>query len=415
MNLHFAGVPEHSPAHVMLMASVGKALRRRGHRFTLFQAQKALSWANAEEVDLCALDVNASGSIGNGVAENLRFLCGTLPRAVTNAGIHCIIADSMMPAGAAVAEALGIPFTTLSAGSPINSEPDVPPSFVPWGLNYSAAGRLRNRVAYGARNLFLRPALTVLNEFRAKYRLAPYRSPEDSLSRLAQVSPLVKEFDFPRYRLPACFHYVGPFERTDPDSVRFPYERLSNEPFAYFCCGTISACQRDALHAAVIATRELGVQLVVAGRMNGIAQSEKFPSHVIQVSYAPQRTLLHKAGVFITHGGLNSALESLMAGVPLLAIPKLRFDHPGVAARIAYHKVGKVLTSSQRRRPAIVRHSLAELLEKPDYRERAQVFQTIIRKTGGADAAADIIEKAARTALPVETLSYEPVSAGLAV
>jgi UDP:flavonoid glycosyltransferase YjiC (YdhE family) len=252
-----------------------------------------------------------------------------------------------------------MPFVTLSAGTPINSEPNMPPSFVPWGLSDSAAGRFRNRLAYCARDLFLRPALAALNEFRGKYKLPPYRSPEDSLSTLAQISPLVKEFDFPRRALPACFHYVGPFERTDAPSVTFPYDKLTGQPLVYFCCGTVSGHQPHALNAAIAATRDLGMQLVVArGRINSDGQPDQCAGHMIEVNYAPQRTLLHQTAVFISHGGLNSAMESLMAGVPLIAIPKLKFDHPGVTARIVYHRVGKALDARQRRRPATVRDTL---------------------------------------------------------
>jgi MGT family glycosyltransferase len=188
-------------------------------------------------------------------------------------------------------------------------------------------------------------------------------------------------------------------------TVTFPYERLNGRPLVYFACGTVSAMQWKALTAAVSATRELGLQLVVStGKYNVNGDLGKLPNHVIQVSYAPQRTLLKQSRVFITHGGLNSALESLMAGVPLLAIPKLRFDHPGVAARIVHHKVGIALNVWQRGRPAIVRDALQKLLEKPEYRVRARVFQSIIRETGGADAAAAIIEKAALTGRPVESM-----------
>jgi UDP:flavonoid glycosyltransferase YjiC (YdhE family) len=47
------------------------------------------------------------------------------------------------------------------------------------------------------------------------------------------------------------------------------------------------------------------------------------------------------------------------------------------------------------------------MFEKPDYRERARAFQKIIRDTGGAEAAAGIIETAARTARAVEAAVYQ--------
>ena len=39
---------------------------------------------------------------------------------------------------------------------------------------------------------------------------------------------------------------------------------------------------------------------------------------------------------------LNTVLEALSTGVPMVAIP-IAYDQPGVAARIAYHHVGEFI------------------------------------------------------------------------
>ena len=44
----------------------------------------------------------------------------------------------------------------------------------------------------------------------------------------------------------------------------------------------------------------------------------------------------------ITQAGLNTALEALAQGVPMVAIP-VGYDQPGVPTRIAYHGVGEVV------------------------------------------------------------------------
>ena len=45
------------------------------------------------------------------------------------------------------------------------------------------------------------------------------------------------------------------------------------------------------------------------------------PSNVIVVRRAPQIELLKRAALCITHAGLNTTLESLGQGVPMVAIP----------------------------------------------------------------------------------------------
>ena len=63
----------------------------------------------------------------------------------------------------------------------------------------------------------------------------------------------------------------------------------------------------------------------------------------IVVKFAPQLELLEQAALCITHAGLNTALESLAWGVPMVAIP-ITNDQPGVAARITWCGVGEFVT-----------------------------------------------------------------------
>jgi MGT family glycosyltransferase len=116
------------------------------------------------------------------------------------------------------------------------------------------------------------------------------------------------------------------------------------------------------------------------------------PSNTIVVSAAPQLELLKRAALCITHAGLNTALESLAQGVPMVAIP-IGYDQPGVAARIAYHGVGEFMEVDDL---AIERlGGLIQWVRKaPSYRERAAYFQKVIARTQGLDLAAEVIEQA---------------------
>ena len=53
------------------------------------------------------------------------------------------------------------------------------------------------------------------------------------------------------------------------------------------------------------------------------------------VDFAPQLELLDKAAMLITHAGVNTVLEALCRGVPMVALPR-NADQPGNAARIEY-------------------------------------------------------------------------------
>ena len=69
-------------------------------------------------------------------------------------------------------------------------------------------------------------------------------------------------------------------------------------------------------------------------------------ANVLVVNHAPQIEILKRSSMCITHAGLNTVLESLSNGVPMLALP-ITNDQPGVAARIANKKVGVVMPPDQ--------------------------------------------------------------------
>jgi zeaxanthin glucosyltransferase len=66
------------------------------------------------------------------------------------------------------------------------------------------------------------------------------------------------------------------------------------------------------------------------------------PENIIVVRSAPQIELLKRATLCVTHASLNTTLESLAQGVPMVAHP-IGYDQPGTAARIAYHGVGEFI------------------------------------------------------------------------
>ena len=111
-----------------------------------------------------------------------------------------------------------------------------------------------------------------------------------------------------------------------------------------------------------------------------------------RVFAAPQLELLKRATLCITHAGLNTALESLGQGVPMVAIP-IGYDQPGVAARVAHHGVGQFVEIEDLTVERI-RRLTEEVLENPHYREKARWFQKVIARTRGLDVAADVIERA---------------------
>jgi zeaxanthin glucosyltransferase len=114
----------------------------------------------------------------------------------------------------------------------------------------------------------------------------------------------------------------------------------------------------------------------------------------VVVRHAPQLELLKRAAVCVTHAGLNTTLEALSHGVPLLAIP-VSTDQPGVAARIRHTRTG-VSIPFESVTPARIATAWHELLEDTAYRENAATIQSAIRRADGLQSAAVWLEQAFR-------------------
>jgi zeaxanthin glucosyltransferase len=108
--------------------------------------------------------------------------------------------------------------------------------------------------------------------------------------------------------------------------------------------------------------------------------------------------LLRRSTLCITHAGLNTALESLTQGVPMVAIP-VSIDQPGVAARIAYTKTGAYV-SIQDLTVSRLSTLIDDVLDDPKYRHNANTMKEAIVRTNGLEKATDLLEQA--FGLPLE-------------
>ena len=131
------------------------------------------------------------------------------------------------------------------------------------------------------------------------------------------------------------------------------------------------------------------------------------PGSPLAVRYAPQLELLRIASLVITHAGLNTVVEALMEGTPMIAIP-IAHDQPVIAARLARLKLAEVLQlkglSSERIRTAVVK-----LLRDSRYRDSAQKAGADLRLLRGTGHAADIIEAALRKYVGLTHLDTNPM------
>ncbi|MGB8687483.1 MAG: nucleotide disphospho-sugar-binding domain-containing protein [Microcoleus sp.] len=206
---------------------------------------------------------------------------------------------------------------------------------------------------------------------------------------------------FPGKNYPPHFHFTGPYHNpATRKPVPFPFEQLTDKPLIYASMGTIINRLPEFFQTIASACEGLDAQLVISLGAGATPESlPPLPGNPLVVGYAPQLELLQKATLTITHAGMNTTLESLSNGVPMVAIPVMN-DGPGVAARIAYTGVGEVVSVKELSVPK-VRSAIEKVLTQESYKQRAIEMQEAIVRSGGVKKAADIIEQVISTGKPV--------------
>lgn len=410
--VHFGIICPPYAGHLNPLSALGRELKSRGHRVTVLQISDLAFKVCSEGLEFYPIGqtLYQPGSLAASFEqltklseiEALRYsvdfcrhmteiICQDAPTAIQTAGIEALLVDQLEPVGQSVAQFLNLPFICISSGQVIHRRADVPPFFTPWSYNNSQWASLRNHVAYRILDWSCQPILQVINRYRREWNLPDYRQIYASITQLAHISQQPAAFDFPCPK-PAHLHYTGPFRNPSPRSVEFPFERLTGQPLVYASLGSVQNTKQEIFQCIAAACDGLDVQLVIThgGGMSSEAV-RALPGSPLVVEYAPQLEVLAKASLTITHGGLNTVLDSLSCGVPLVAIP-ITFEQPGTGARIRWTKTGEVVALSQLS-PAKLRAAVQQVLTEPSYLENARRLQQAIQQAGGVKRAADIIEQ----------------------
>jgi zeaxanthin glucosyltransferase len=400
--------------HLNTMLPLGQELHRRGHRVTFFgivDAQPKVLAAGLEFRSIGEIEFPAGASdrlfAELGKLSGLAALRYTLdwieksaavflqdgPTALKDAQIEALLVDQISPEGGTVAEFLDIPFVTICSALPFNQEPTIPPLFTTWGYSTAWWAVLRNQIVYKLVSPFGKSMQTLRFNYRKLWKLPPEISGDSQLAILTQQPA---EFEYPRQTLPDYFHFTGPYHNTTSRKpVDFPWDKLTGKPLIYASMGTLQNQLTDVFQAIASACVELDAQLVISLGGASLDSLPALPGNPIVVSYAPQLALLERAAVAITHAGMNTALECLTYGVPMVAIP-ITNDQPGVATRIAWTGAGEIVPLNKLT-AARLNKTLKLVLTEASYRQNALRLKQSIAVAGGVSRAADIIEQAIST------------------
>lgn len=409
------------PSHMNLFLALGEELQARGHNLTFFNLPENKARIVSMGFEFASIEPEhlPSGTLGRmiqdmgkaspraamaiqGRFDSLRYraILTQLPALIQELRPDGMIVDQAEACSGSVAEMAAVPWVTVASGLCMNSEPQIPPFLTSWPYSQSRFPVARNRLAYAALNVAMLKTRSLINRFRRQWGLTASTRMDDTFSPMAQICQQIPEFDFPRRELPDCFHYVGPITSEKRKSIDFPWDRIDGRPLIYASLGTLLNHHGYLYRTIAESGLNSGSQLVISLGGSGVEQREQdFPGSPIVVKYAPQLDLLARASLTITHAGLNTTLESLRCGVPLVAIP-ISFEQPAIAARIRFTGAGELLRLSRLSVPRL-RSCISRVLQNPAYKEAAMRLGDRIRMSRGRQRAADIIEEVMRTKAPV--------------
>jgi MGT family glycosyltransferase len=234
---------------------------------------------------------------------------------------------------------------------------------------------------------------TELAELRASYHL-----PSLDMRDFFIYSEALNIVFMPRAFQPAGetfderYVFVGPSIIPRTDAPSFPLERLKGRPTLFISLGTAANNRPDFYKLCFQAFGQQPWQVVLAcGKRVDVAALDTVPPNFLLSPFVPQLEVLQRTSVFVTHGGMNSVMESLYFGVPVVVVPQVR-EQEVTAQRCAELGLGMALDpnglTAEKLRAAVdqVHHTCT-------FREHIRAMQGSVRAAGGYQRAVEVISQ----------------------
>lgn len=414
---HFAVVGPAYFSHFNALEAIAVELIDRGHRVTFLHRIDARAFLRDPRIGFHVLGAqshpagslaeslrraaNPGGPLGiRGVildmARTTDMLCRELPAAMQALGIDAMLADQMEAAGALAADGAGIPFISIACALPVNREPGIPLPVMPF--RYATTEQALHMYDGSARvyDWIMQPHSKVVAQWAATFGLSPRSMLHECLSTRAQISQTVAAYDFPRKHLPANFHHVGPLRtRTTTQITSAMPPVTEGRPFIFASLGTLQGQRFSLFKRIARASRKVDAQLLIAhcGGLDAAQERALVKAGATWVTdFAPQAAVLARADAVVSHAGLNTVMDAILARTPILALP-IAFDQPGAASRVCHADIG-LCGSARLSSAATLARMLDQLLTQSRFATALDALAIAVEQAGGAPRAADIIEQA---------------------
>jgi MGT family glycosyltransferase len=202
---------------------------------------------------------------------------------------------------------------------------------------------------------------------------------------------LLREFQHEAEAFDERFLFVGPsFMEGEPQSWPFADRTDRGLRRVYVSLGTMRNDDPEFYRAcfSAFAPHEWQVVMSVGGQVD-LDSLVPVPENFVVERNVQQTAILQHVDVFLTHGGLNSVMESLTFGVPMVVVPSIR-EQQLTASRVQDLGCGVELDRGSVTAASLLQYASA-IIDDAAIKSRLRVLQERISAAGGYKQAASAI------------------------
>ncbi|TWF95972.1 macrolide family glycosyltransferase [Saccharopolyspora dendranthemae] len=392
MKKHFLFTSVPAFGHVNPTLALVSELLDRGHRVTYAVGSDALETVRATGAEVLGLPTKMPDIAGQGnvfTPERMRtmmeFFIGDVRQCMpvllehfSDSPPDAVCSDVMTTYGRMLADKLGIPAVSLVPNFASNENFDLRSSMM---AEHAPAVGPQHAEAMTK----IHEAMTEVGEEFGVEAVPLIGGPPTGLNLVF----LPEEFQLAHETFDERFRFIGPLvgDRADEDYSPADPQR----PLVYIALGTAFNERPDFYRLCFEAFAEgpWQVALSIGSRVDPAALGE-IPAHFDVRPSFPQPAVLRHAEAFVSHTGMNSTMESLHSGVPLIAVPQMP-EQSANAARAEELGLG-VKLDPETVTAAELRAAVDRMSSDPDVRSNLDRMRDVLRSTGGAPAGADAME-----------------------
>jgi UDP:flavonoid glycosyltransferase YjiC (YdhE family) len=256
-------------------------------------------------------------------------------------------------------------------------------------FNHMAAGTLLEGGWFD--DMLLRP----INEVRSGLGCPTVTDVWEAWERIPTLCTSIRELDPRSGAAPETFTYVGPIrEQPAATSWRSPWNSGDSRPLVLVSFSTFHGFdQRSRLNRTIEGFADRPYRVLITGLPTPLAAMGG-QDHMTSTGYIPHEVVLPSTSVIVTHAGHGVVTASLAHGVPLVCLPNVPSDQPGLAAQLERLGAARMLDGDLAT-PDNIATAVNDVLTNPSYTQAARRLSRAIADASGVSGAVRVLERAA--------------------